>query len=73
MCKIKIDNNRIEELLDWMGPNEEIRHCHGCNYHYHEDNWVETTNEDDWVCKHCDESIKNSELLITLINRTEVN
>lgn len=69
---IELQNDRIEELRAWMGPNDEIRHCHGCNYHYNEDNWVEAEYHFDHVCKECGDSYKNSVLIITLIDRTEV-
>jgi hypothetical protein len=69
---ITIDNDRIEELRAWMGKNDEIRHCHSCNYHYQEDNWVESRYDYHWVCQECGDDYKNSELILTLTDRTEV-
>jgi NMD protein affecting ribosome stability and mRNA decay len=62
--QIEIDQDRLEELRVWMSKNEEIRHCHSCNYHYHEDNWVENK-YGEWVCQECGSNYKNSELIET--------
>lgn len=73
MTNIDIDQSRMEELTAWASVNDEIRHCHSCNQHYHIDNWVESRYDFDYVCQECGDNYKNSTLLRTITNRTEVD
>ncbi len=66
-----IDENRLEELTAFGYVNEEIRHCHGCNYLYTEDNWVEAKHDFDYVCQECGSNYKDSTLIRTIIKRTK--
>jgi len=73
MTNIDIDQDRMEELTAWASVNDEIRHCHSCNHHYHIDNWVESRYDFDYVCQECGDNYKNSTLLRTITSRTEVD
>ena len=63
---IDLDELRMQELLEWQACNDEIRHCEGCNWQYHEDNWVEARYGFGYECSECGADYKLSILIKTL-------